>query len=153
MREQGELQQEQQRLLYVAMTRACDHLVMIGALSDKKTPVLKNTWLQYLHDAIPALNETSGKPDESVHCFSWPDWQAQQPAELPQDRRRTELKTAELSTPLDPVAVLGTSNPFRHRASRNGQRPPITWTARRNCRSSSLCPRKASWCLPSPGGT
>ena len=112
MREQGELQQEQQRLLYVAMTRACDHLVMIGALSDKKTPVLKNTWLQYLHDAIPALNETSGKPDEPVRCFSWPDWQAQQPAELPQDRRRTELKTAELSTPLDPVAVLGNIEPL-----------------------------------------
>jgi len=51
-REKGELRQEHQRLLYVAMTRACDHLVMIGTLAAARKAgqppmVSQNTWLQY----------------------------------------------------------------------------------------------------------
>ena len=51
--EQKELLREHQRLLYVAMTRARDHLVMIGALNNGKSTVKPNTWLAYLHGASP----------------------------------------------------------------------------------------------------
>jgi ATP-dependent helicase/nuclease subunit A len=50
-REHDELLREHQRLLYVAMTRARDHLFMIGALNDGRTPIKQNTWLSYLHEA------------------------------------------------------------------------------------------------------
>ena len=52
-REQEELLREHQRLLYVAMTRARDHLVMIGKLNDGGRAVKQNSWLSYLHQAAP----------------------------------------------------------------------------------------------------
>ncbi len=51
--EQEELLREHQRLLYVAMTRARDHLIMIGALTNGKSAVKPDTWLAYLHGASP----------------------------------------------------------------------------------------------------
>ena len=62
-REHDELLREHQRLLYVAMTRARDHLFMIGALNDGKTPIKQNTWLSYLHEA--ALMPLFEKPLET----------------------------------------------------------------------------------------
>jgi ATP-dependent helicase/nuclease subunit A len=62
-REHDELLREHQRLLYVAMTRARDHLFMIGALNDGRTPIKQNTWLSYLHDA--ALMPLFEKPMET----------------------------------------------------------------------------------------
>jgi len=53
--EKEELQREHQRLLYVAMTRARDHLVMIGTHRDDKTPIKQNTWLGYVHQAAPRV--------------------------------------------------------------------------------------------------
>jgi ATP-dependent helicase/nuclease subunit A len=50
-REHDELLREHQRLLYVAMTRARDHLFMIGALNDGRTRIKQNTWLSYVHEA------------------------------------------------------------------------------------------------------
>jgi ATP-dependent helicase/nuclease subunit A len=52
-REKEELRREHQRLLYVAMTRARDHLVMIGMRKDDKKPLKQCTWLDYLHAAAP----------------------------------------------------------------------------------------------------
>jgi ATP-dependent helicase/nuclease subunit A len=52
-REREELRREHQRLLYVAMTRARDHLIMIGSLANGKTPCKQNSWLSYLHEAEP----------------------------------------------------------------------------------------------------
>jgi len=52
-REHGELLREHQRMLYVAMTRARDHLIMIGTLMSGKTPIKPNTWLGYLHASAP----------------------------------------------------------------------------------------------------
>jgi ATP-dependent helicase/nuclease subunit A len=51
--EREEIKREQQRLLYVAMTRARDHLVMIGTHANNRTPVRQNTWLDYLHTTAP----------------------------------------------------------------------------------------------------
>ena len=50
--EQEELRREHQRLLYVAMTRARDHLIMLGTLGTGKTLVKQNTWLDYLHRTV-----------------------------------------------------------------------------------------------------
>jgi ATP-dependent helicase/nuclease subunit A len=52
-REHGELLREHQRMLYVAMTRARDHLLMIGTLMSGRTPIKPNTWLGYLHASAP----------------------------------------------------------------------------------------------------
>jgi ATP-dependent exoDNAse (exonuclease V) beta subunit len=51
--EREEIKREQQRLLYVAMTRARDHLIMLGTLGNNKTPVKQNTWLDDLHTTAP----------------------------------------------------------------------------------------------------
>jgi ATP-dependent helicase/nuclease subunit A len=110
-REQAELRQEHQRLLYVAMTRACDHLIMTGALANgRKTgqapAVDRNTWLQYLHDAIPTLGQQAGGSVGRVLSFTWPDWQAQPLEALPLESRRTGREAMELPAPYDPNAVL-----------------------------------------------
>jgi ATP-dependent helicase/nuclease subunit A len=52
-REHDELLREHQRLLYVAMTRARDHLVMIGTLNGGKAPIKPNSWLSSLHETAP----------------------------------------------------------------------------------------------------
>ncbi len=75
--EKAELAREHQRLLYVAMTRACDHLIMIGALEEGKKEPKPGTWLRYLHDALPALAETAIQPPCAVES-SWPDWKLRQ---------------------------------------------------------------------------
>ena len=59
-REKEELRREHQRLLYVAMTRARDHLVMIGALENKSRPFRQNSWLSSLHEAFPAADVEAG---------------------------------------------------------------------------------------------
>jgi len=51
--EREEIKREQQRLLYVAMTRARDHLIMLGTLGNNKSPVKQNTWLDDLHTTAP----------------------------------------------------------------------------------------------------
>jgi ATP-dependent helicase/nuclease subunit A len=71
--EREEIKREQQRLLYVAMTRARDHLVMIGALANNKTPVRQNTWLDYLHATRPQplfASPIDGPP--GVRSYSYP---------------------------------------------------------------------------------
>lgn len=52
-REHEELLREHQRLFYVAMTRARDHLIMTASLNKGNKPVKQNTWLDYLHQASP----------------------------------------------------------------------------------------------------
>jgi len=70
--EKQELQREHQRLLYVAMTRARDRLVMIGTLRRNKSPFRESAWLSYLHQSIPMSTEQS---DTGVTVFSYPLWQ------------------------------------------------------------------------------
>ena len=73
-REREELRREHQRLLYVAMTRARDHLVMIGALSEGKTPIKQNTWLHYLHAASPKpLFDAPKELPSSLCVYSYPN--------------------------------------------------------------------------------
>jgi len=76
-REFDELRREHQRLLYVAMTRARDRLVMIGALNGGKAPIRQNTWLDYLHRAIPMFQKTGDAGGQYILKYDCPDWQAQ----------------------------------------------------------------------------
>jgi ATP-dependent helicase/nuclease subunit A len=105
-REKGELQQEHQRLLYVAMTRACDHLVMIGTLAASEAPVKQNTWLQYLHGAIPSLGRTDGPPNAGALCFTYPEWQAGPPGEAPEGPHPAAQRAPAVPAAIDPAAVL-----------------------------------------------
>jgi ATP-dependent helicase/nuclease subunit A len=105
-REKGELQQEHQRLLYVAMTRACDHLVMIGTLAASETPVKQNTWLQYLHDAIPSLGKTGGSPIAGALCFTYPEWQAGSSCEAPEEPHPAAQRAPGQPAAMDLAAVL-----------------------------------------------
>ena len=76
--EQDEITREQQRLLYVAMTRARDHLIMLGALGTGKTPVKQNTWLDYVHKTLIRMSrKTDDKADGRIVQYSCPDWQPQ----------------------------------------------------------------------------
>jgi ATP-dependent helicase/nuclease subunit A len=76
-REKEELRREHQRLLYVAMTRARDHLVMIGTRVNGKKPAKENAWLSYLHQTLPALQETGCDQGHCLTTCSYPDWQEQ----------------------------------------------------------------------------
>ena len=105
-REKGELQQEHQRLLYVAMTRACDHLVMIGALAGGETPVKQNTWLRYLHDAVPGLDRPATGPGAQALCFAYPEWRAAPLDVAPLDLLQAVQELRERRLKTDPAAVL-----------------------------------------------
>lgn len=116
-REQAELRQEHQRLLYVAMTRACDHLVMTGTLAGGRKPgqqpiASPNTWLQYLHTAIPGLDRQADETVGPMISFTYPDWK---PQPLQEDRRAAPGSgTGEQDRPLaiDPETVIGNISPL-----------------------------------------
>ncbi len=72
--EQQEYMREYQRLLYVAMTRARDHLIMSGTLSTGKTSAYrKNTWLDFLHKTLPLENHEVSSSE--IITYSFPGWQ------------------------------------------------------------------------------
>jgi ATP-dependent helicase/nuclease subunit A len=94
-REQEELRREHQRLLYVAMTRARDHLVMLGALENGNKPFKQNSWLSWLHQAIPAAETATGPASQLIE-YACPGWQARLlPADAPDTgpRPREKKKT------------------------------------------------------------
>jgi ATP-dependent helicase/nuclease subunit A len=67
--EKNELFEESKRLLYVAMTRAMDHLVIIG---EDRRPA-NGTWLDFLNKAAPAsLCGLSGEP-LAEGTYSYPE--------------------------------------------------------------------------------
>lgn len=71
--EQEELRREHQRLLYVAMTRARDHLIMLGTLGNNRTPIKQNTWLDYLHTTAPLpLFEAPREDPAGTRLYSFP---------------------------------------------------------------------------------
>jgi ATP-dependent helicase/nuclease subunit A len=71
--EMEELRREHQRLLYVAMTRARDHLVMIGVRKDDKKPLKQSTWLDYLHIASPKpLFDSEIKLRPGITTYEYP---------------------------------------------------------------------------------
>jgi ATP-dependent helicase/nuclease subunit A len=105
-REREELRQEHQRLLYVAMTRARDHLVMIGTLTDdENAPVRQNTWLHFFRQAIPS-SDAPGPRGLSVRISAHSDWEVRDAAgeigEPASQKAERQLRAAEI----DPGRVL-----------------------------------------------
>ncbi len=108
--EKAELQREQERLLYVAMTRARDHLVMIGTLGPK-TPYKSSSWLASLRKAVPS--EGAGKaPSAAVIRTALPEGTVlpEPPAPAPSTprellRRGGAVDGAKVVAALSPVAA------------------------------------------------
>lgn len=99
--EQEELRQEHQRLLYVAMTRARDHLVMLGTLEEGQRPLKQHGWLASLKEALPSIAEGDAAPGVATE-YAFPDWL---PSVHPGDRGRTG--TAGPSRTGAPAAIDG----------------------------------------------
>lgn len=115
--EQEELRREHQRLLYVAMTRARDQLVMLGTLGKNKAPIKQNSWLDFLHQTLLRAQEQHGLDSAAVTAYAYPAWQPQvlelpaaanrQIAQEPARERAIDLQTlqenlAPLSYPKTP---------------------------------------------------
>lgn len=103
-REKEELKREHQRLLYVAMTRARDHLVMIGARKDDKKPVKQSTWLDYLHQAAPKpLFDSKIESSPGIITYEYSAGIAQQGKGVrigsPQTGKHRQLPSAHLDIP------------------------------------------------------
>ncbi len=113
--EKQELQREHQRLLYVAMTRARDCLVMIGTLAKDSKPYKESAWLNYLHQAVPASADQGRENGSGITVFSYPEWQAEplpvRPAEAFQKKRLEETPGAMVNTRniLDAIAPVPSS--------------------------------------------
>jgi len=108
--EQEEIRRENQRLLYVAMTRARDHLIMLGTLGTGKTPVKQNTWLDYLHKTV--LPTGGALPaGQFAASYAYPDWQAQkvdfEPQISPQKKQEEQI-----SGKIDVQAILDNISPL-----------------------------------------
>jgi ATP-dependent helicase/nuclease subunit A len=116
-REYDELLREHQRLLYVAMTRARDHLLMIGTLNGGKAPIKQNTWLDYLHRTIPMFQTTSDESGPRILNYAYPEWQAQMiptEAQAGQPYPRQEIKR---EYEIDVKAVLDNLSPVQRSES------------------------------------
>ncbi len=92
--EQEELKREQQRLLYVAMTRARDHLVMLGTLGTGRTPIKQDTWLDYLHTTAPQplfeqpIDGPAGMRLYSIPMSAWASTIIMNPPSFPAPAKR-----------------------------------------------------------------
>jgi ATP-dependent exoDNAse (exonuclease V) beta subunit len=128
-REQEELRREHQRLLYVAMTRARDHLVMIGALKDDRKPLKQNTWLEYLHTASPEpLFASPVEMPDGMRLYASPSIEggvARTPAEAPvqKEDERVQLKQIDVRQVIDNLSPIPPSKtPEWKRASSASRR-------------------------------
>jgi ATP-dependent exoDNAse (exonuclease V) beta subunit len=110
--EQDEITREQQRLLYVAMTRARDHLIMLGALGTGKTPIKQNTWLDYVHKTLISMSrKTDDKADGRIVQYSCPDWRTQDLSPGPQTGRQRNNEAqrereVEIKTIIDNISPI-----------------------------------------------
>ncbi|HAS53330.1 MAG TPA: hypothetical protein DCS42_03945, partial [Nitrospiraceae bacterium] len=105
-REKEELKREHQRLLYVAMTRARDHLFMIGTPNDSSKPAKDNTWLSYLYGALAVPSQRAENSGPAVVKRSYPDWAAQthMPEQYGVGKRSPEQSSPTVA--VDSAAVL-----------------------------------------------
>ena len=104
--EKQELQREHQRLLYVAMTRARDCLVMIGTLDKNNKPFKESAWLNYLHQAIPVSTDQSHGNGPGVTASSHPEWQAELLPVRPVGDFQKEQKAETTRTIVDAQMIL-----------------------------------------------
>jgi ATP-dependent helicase/nuclease subunit A len=111
--EMEELKREHQRLLYVAMTRARDHLVMIGVRKDEKKPLKQSTWLDYLHIAAPKpLLDSVIKSRPGITTYEYPVGTSLQEKGVIIDTLQTVNPRKSASPPIDTQAVIGNLAPI-----------------------------------------
>jgi len=110
--EKQELQMEHQRLLYVAMTRARDCLVMIGTVEKGNKPFRESAWLNYVHQALPRSTEGPGLNDQSITVSSYPEWQAEMLPVLRSGAFKKEQKEETTRTMVNAQQVLDTMAPL-----------------------------------------
>src|SRR5262245_6790388 len=114
------VEKEYRRLLYVAMTRAADRLVVCGALGKQAMPA--GCWYQLVQDGLAAsgllLEEAADHGEGTVLRFRTTPRQASAPA--PRDTKQMALAFApawlHTSLPTEPVVdpVLTPSDPVAH---------------------------------------
>ncbi|HEX9859759.1 MAG TPA: 3'-5' exonuclease, partial [Nitrospirota bacterium] len=111
--EQEELTREHQRLFYVAMTRARDHLVMLGTLGKGKTPIKQNTWLDYLHRTILRQQRPDDATGPRVVHYAYPSWRAESRTEEQRAERQSVLAGMK-EVEIDVKRVLENISPLPH---------------------------------------
>lgn len=107
--EKNELFEESKRLLYVAMTRAMDHLVIIG---EYRRPA-NGTWLDFLNKAAPAsLYGLSGEP-LAEGSYAYPEGPRMHidGMEAPAEPAASVMPPDERLRPLPPAASLEFRSP------------------------------------------
>jgi len=109
--EKQELQREHQRLLYVAMTRARDCLVMIGTLAKDTKPYKESAWLNYLHQAIPVSTDRAHENGPGVTVSSHPEWKAEVLPVRPAGAFQKEQKEETAGTMVDAQKILDSIAP------------------------------------------
>ena len=110
-RERQELLQEHQRLLYVAMTRARDHLVMIGTLTaDGEARIKQNTWLEFFRRAIP-VTASAELAAPSVLVSAHPGWDVRSAAGQTGGPPAGAQEGLRPAAGIDPDLVLGNLAP------------------------------------------
>jgi|GEM_PF-1733551 len=115
-REKEELRREHQRLLYVAMTRARDHLIMIGAHAPGKLPIKQYTWLDYLHRAAPKpLFEGEATSQAGLVIRAWPHPSAGVPGKEPSSPlAENSVMNQEPERPADIRRIISNISPIPH---------------------------------------
>jgi ATP-dependent helicase/nuclease subunit A len=122
-KEKEELKREHQRLLYVAMTRARDHLVMIGARKDDKGLPAPSTWLDYLHRAAPApLFDSEIKTRPGIVIRAYPSDIMRQDEGAAIDAPRKGEPPQARSRRIDIQTVIDNLAPFPHSKSEEWKR-------------------------------
>jgi hypothetical protein len=111
-REHSELLREHQRMLYVAMTRARDHLIMIGTLMSGKTLIKPNTWLGYLHASAPRpLFDRPVEAESGTISYSYPPAPTMPPKStriqaVSNDRQQEAAGDLDIKTIIDNLSPL-----------------------------------------------
>jgi ATP-dependent helicase/nuclease subunit A len=114
--EQEELRREHQRLLYVAMTRSRDHLIMIGTRPNGKTALRQNAWLDYLDKTLLPPMETGGETGTLLVEYSYPEWRPRSIAMAPQAGQYSAA-AGQKRIEVNAQTILGNIAPFPRSAA------------------------------------
>jgi ATP-dependent helicase/nuclease subunit A len=121
---------EHRRLLYVAMTRAADRLIVCGAVGQRKRP--DGCWYDLVCDVLkPISNEESGESGDKVwRLRKWPEPTDAGPAAAPEPRQAIVLpdwltrpaEREQAPAVISPSAATETSTPDSAFAGKPGER-------------------------------
>ena len=152
----GETEDEYRRLLYVAMTRAADRLIVGGCMPGNMNSVRKHSWYDLIVKGLANSGlheetiETRGRPDETLHADRGRSARQQAPPPLPASDAPIELPSW-LQTPAPPEAaadgLLRPSDPGRRRRPPRPHRRIPRAARARACSAARWC---TGCCNPCP---